>query len=188
MDVNKVITQLRTFCPMLGNRVGGAANFDTAEGVVGFTDPATGKPVYPAAVVVPLEDDAARDDDLSSLTQLTVTEKIAVIVEFDASSDRRGQGAVDQVEAMKYALYRALLNWYIDQDIASQGLYYVGGQLLSFDRARVFWQFVFALDVTITDADGFQTSGDPLTNISTDPAAPPIIDGAFDFPVSIPLT
>jgi hypothetical protein len=174
MDLTAVITQLRTYCAVLGGRVGGAADFDTGvETVVQITDPTTGKFVYPVAVVIPLED-AASDNTLLDGNQQTVTETIGVIAEFDATADRRGQTAVSQVEAMKYSLFGALLNWLIDPTRSARGLYYAGGELVTFDRARLFWMFRFSFDAQISDADGFQISGDPLVDVKStvNPDAP----------------
>ena len=166
MDISRVIEQLRRYCPELGGRVGGAADFETGvESVIAITDPATGKFVYPAAVVIPLEDEAGSNDLLDGNFQI-VTETIGVIVEFDASADRRGQAAVSQVEAMKYAMFQALLSWVIDPERGARGLYYAGGELLTFDRARLFWMYRMSFDATISDADGFVPRGDPLTNIT----------------------
>ena len=65
MDISLVIEQLRRYCPELGGRVGGAADFETGvESVIAITDPATGKFVYPAAVVIPLEDETGSNDML----------------------------------------------------------------------------------------------------------------------------
>ncbi len=183
MDLTAVINQLRTCCLPLGGRVGGAADFDTGiETVVQITDPVTGGLVYPVAVVIPLADDAA-DNSLTGGGELSqiVTETVGVIVEFDASVDRRGQGAVSQVEAMKYSLFAALLNWQINPARADRGrgLYYAGGELVTFDRARLFWTFRFSFDALVTDADGFIISGDPLTDVKT--------TVTFDAPNVIPI-
>ena len=166
MDISLVIEQLRQFCPVLQGRVGGAADFETGvETVIQITDPKTGKLAYPTAVVIPLEDEPGSNDLLDGNIQ-TVIETIGVIVEFDASADRRGQTAVSQVEAMKYQIFRALLNWNIDPDRGARGLYYAGGELLTFDRARLFWMYRMSFDATISDADGFVPGGDPLVNIT----------------------
>ncbi len=166
MDISKVIQQLRQFCPELGRRIGGAADFESGvESVIAITDPRTGKYAYPAAVVIPLEDDADGNTVLAGNTQ-EVTETVGVIVEFDATADRRGQAGVGQVEAMKYALFRALLGWVIDPERGARGLYYAGGELLTFDRARLFWMYRMSFDATITDGDGWQPDGDPLTSVT----------------------
>ena len=166
MDISLVIEQLRQFCPVLQGRVGGAADFETGvETVIQITDPRTGKFAYPTAVVIPLEDEPGSNDLMDGNVQ-NVIETIGVIVEFDASADRRGQTAVSQVEAMKYQIFRALLNWNIDPDRGARGLYYAGGELLTFDRARLFWMYRMSFDATISDADGFVPGGDPLVNIT----------------------
>jgi hypothetical protein len=166
MDISLVIEQLRQFCPVLQGRVGGAADFETGvETVIQITDPKTGKFAYPTAVVIPLEDEPGSNDLLDGNIQ-TVIETIGVIVEFDASADRRGQTAVSQVEAMKYQIFGALLNWNIDPERGARGLYYAGGELLTFDRARLFWMYRMSFDATISDADGFVPGGDPLVNIT----------------------
>jgi len=195
MDISLVIAQLRAYCPALGGRVGGAADFDKGtEDVIAFRDPVTGKLAYPAAVVVPMEDDVSDNVAETGLAQ-TVTETISVIVEFDATADRRGQGGVSQVQAMKYALFGALLNWHIDPGRSAFGLYYAGGSLLDFDRERLFWEFRFSFDALISDADGFLPSGDPLTSIEgTIPAGgsvPPAVTPApapIVFNVQLPVT
>jgi hypothetical protein len=166
MNISRVIEHLRRYCPELGNRVGGAADFENGvETVITINDPATGKLAYPSAVVIPLEDEAGSNDLLDGNLQ-EVTETIGVIVMFDASADRRGQAAVSQVEAMKYAMFQALLSWQIDPERGARGLYYAGGELLTFDRARLFWMYRMSFDATISDADGFVPRGDPLTNIT----------------------
>lgn len=168
MNLDTVITQLRTYCAPLAGRVGGAADFDTGtEGVLAFTD-STGALAYPAAVVIPLDDDATDLDALPGpqLNQ-TVIERIGVVVEFDTTADRRGQAGVDQVQAMKYALHGAILNWNPEPLRSTNGLRYGGGRLLKLDRARLFWQFEYTLSVLLTDGDGFQLRGDPLTDIES---------------------
>jgi hypothetical protein len=67
---------------------------------------------------------------------------------------------------MKYALFGALLSWVIDPTRGARGLYYAGGELLTFDRARLFWMYRMSFDATISDGDGFPPSGDKLTNVT----------------------
>lgn len=165
MNISLVIEQLRRFCPALGGRVGGAADFEVGtETVVAIMDPRTGKLAYPSAVVIPLEDEPGGNEIMGGNLQ-TVVETIGVIVMLDAAADRRGQTAASGVEAMKYAIFRALLGWNIDPNRGARGLYYAGGELLTFDRARLFWIFRMSFDASIADADGFQPLGDPLVHI-----------------------
>ena len=165
MNISLVIEQLRRFCPALGGRVGGAADFEAGtETVVAIMDPRTGKLAYPSAVVIPLEDEPSGNDIVDGNLQ-TVIETIGVIVMLDAAADRRGQTAASGVEAMKYSIFRALLGWNIDPNRGARGLYYAGGELLTFDRARLFWMYRMSFEATICDADGFQPRGDPLVDI-----------------------
>jgi hypothetical protein len=182
MNIDTVITQIRAYCEPLGGRVGGAADFDTGvQSIVAFTDPATGGLAYPSAIVIPLDDEAQDLDPLMGpqLNQM-VTERIGIIVEFDAKADRRGQAGVDQVQAMRYALHGAILNWNPDTFRSTNGLRYGGGRLIDFDRARLFWQFEYTLVIQLTDGDGFPLSGDaPISLRGTIPGdgpyTPPII-------------
>lgn len=165
MDISLVIDQLRRFCPALGGRVGGAADFENGtETVVTIMDPRTGKLAYPSAVVIPLEDEPGGNDLLDGTLQ-TVVETVGIIAMLDATADRRGQTAASGVEALKYQIFRALHGWNIDPARGARGLYYAGGELLTFDRARLFWMYRMSFEATITDADGFQPGGDPLMGI-----------------------
>jgi hypothetical protein len=155
--------------------------------VAGAADFATGLEsqvwqTLPAAYVIPLEDEATPNDEQNALRQ-TVTERIGVVVEFDNSQDRRGQGVTLSYEAMRTALFAALLNWHPDPDAASvNGLEYAGGHLIQFDRARLFFQWEFSRDITIDETDGFQVGSVPLLEIdgNDDPGNPP-------FPIHVEL-
>lgn len=167
MNLDFVIAQIRQNCPVLGNRVAGAADYDTGIEAVANLD-------LPSAFVVPLMDEAGPNETDAGLWQ-GVTERIGVVVEFDNTADRRGQGASDQVYPMRTALWRALLNWR-PEDAADgtppdgvlpgpRGMTYAGGRLLGFDRKRLFFQFEFEIEGRISDADGYVVAGDPLTQI-----------------------
>lgn len=175
MNLDMVIQQIRTLCPAFSNRVSGAADF--AQGVA-----ATSTSVMPAAFVLPLEDDAREPDEpnVPGLYQVVV-ERIGVVIQISNEKDRRGQGSVTTVYDLRTQLFRALLNWRpgvtayggSDPDAAPEvgmlasatGFAYGGGRLLSFDRARLFWQFEFVLECSISDADGFQVTGHTLDSI-----------------------
>lgn len=157
MDIDAVITHLRANVPVLAGRVAGAADFARSlESQVSLT--------LPAAYVIPLDEDAEPNPPGSGLRQ-NVTERIGVVVEFANDADRRGQVAATSRDAMRTALWAALLNWRIDPVRAAQGLFYAGGQLRDFDRARLFYQWDFALEITITQDDGWQEPTAPLAEI-----------------------
>lgn len=172
MNLDLVIQQLRTECPSFDQRVAGAAEF-----AIGIADVSTMP--SPCAWVVPLGDDADPPDDPNMTDTLqVVAERIGVIVQLSNRADRRGQAAVTDVYEMRREIFRALLNWRpgmtIDggpatgsvatpEEIASTGgFFYSGGQLLEFDRARLFWQYEFTLWGMISDADGYIVTGHHL--------------------------
>lgn len=160
MLLDPVINQLRQFTPQL-KTVGGAADFNAGlESVVNPED-------LPSAYVVPLADVASENSFMTGLNQM-VEERISVVVEFDNAPDRRGQSAVSQVEAMKYAIFRSLLNWRNDTMRAVRGLQYAGGRLLGMDRGRLWWSYDFSCEVTIDDTDGFQVQAVDLIEIDVD--------------------
>jgi hypothetical protein len=160
MLIDPIIAQLRQFTPEL-KTVGGAADFSA--GLETVANPED----LPSGWVIPLADSSSENDVMNGLFQ-SVQERISVVVEFDNSTDRRGQAAVSQVEGMKYAIFRSLLNWRNDPARAAKGLQYAGGCLLGMDRGRIWWTFDFSLDVTIDDDDGFQEPAVDLVEIDVD--------------------
>lgn len=164
MNLTNVIQQLRAYCPSLAGRVAGAADFAAGlESTVNME--------LPAAYVIPLDEEAEPNPAGPGLLQ-HVTERIGVIVEFDNSADRRGQGPAMSYDAMRAEIFAAILNWRPDLDESNpstnreaQGFYYGGGQLREFDRARLFYQWEFCLDTLVTDADGWQVNARPLAEL-----------------------
>jgi len=184
MNIETIIAQIKANVPELGGRVSGAANFATGlESAVNM--------LLPAAYVLRLADDPAPNDQQPGLQQV-VTEHVGVVVEFDntlnGDADRRtGFSGVNQVDDMRAALFRGMLNYLPEDIVARQGFSYSGAHLIDFDRARLFWQYDFEIDNVISDADGVGLYGDPLTNIhaeiTVEPGAPLI---EIDLPVPIP--
>lgn len=168
MDLPAVIEHLKGNVPLLGGRVAGSAQFTIS--MSGELRPET----FPAAYVVPLGEDAEPNDESNALYQ-TVTERIGVVVEFDNTGDRRGQGVTLLYQPMRAALFRALLNWRAtDPAHALRGFEAASGAILQIDRARVFYQWEFTLQSLVTDADGWQVAAPPLVEIraNSDTGAP----------------
>ncbi len=192
MNYDVVIHQLRTLVPEFGDNVAGAAAY--ARGVDSQVWLQT-----PAAYVVPFEGDTSPNDEATGLVQ-TRTERIAVIVQFDNSEDRRGQSVTEQYQATMYAVFRAILNWRpnssVDNpglvkpgpgnDVSAKGMYLVSESLVEFDRARLFYQFVFGLDSMITDADGWQPPGVPLRAIKGTITSPKTGEALASFETDFP--
>lgn len=174
MNINEVIRQLRTYCPAFENRVWGAAKYGQA-----LANNADVGLVYPSAFVLPLADDATGNQQQTGLWQ-TVTENISVFVIFDNNADNVGGYAANIVEEMRNEIFKAILNWRIDDVESQRGIYYNGGKIEDYDRARLFYQYVFSLDHTVTDRDGFQPAYPELTDITVfDTSHPPL---SFDIP------
>ncbi len=188
MDIGVIIGQLRALAPLFNGNVAGAAAY--ADGV----DSQAWLPL-PAAYVVPLDDDAG--ENLSQTgTQQIVSERIAVILVLNnatTTGDRRGQASAEQYSTMRAAIFRAILNWRPDWNPAtpatnreSRGIYYVRGSLIDFDLARLFYQFEFGLDTTITEDDGWTDTPVPLVDIQmtlTDPC-----DADLSIVSDVPIT
>ena len=164
MNIVGVIQQLRALAPLFNGNVAGAAAY--ARGV----EDQVWLPM-PAAYVVPLHDSVGANESMSGLYQI-VTQNFAVIVVIDNSSDpsdRRGQSAVQSLDAIQAGIRKAIVNWRPDVNYLAPGLTNevkgireTGGGLIEFDRSRLRWQFEFALDVTLTDSDCWQPVGPAL--------------------------
>lgn len=168
MNLDAVITQLKTYAQVFNNNVAGGAQYE-----LGISDQVW-LPT-PACYVVPLEEDAGPnlDKTANGLRQI-VTERVGVIVQLDNSADRRGQSSAVRLDTFRDAVNRALLNWGIDPSRGPQGLYYGGGERMGADRARFFYQLTYCFDATFDHTDGFQPpTGVPLVSFHktyTDPA------------------
>ncbi len=161
MDVANVITQLRTYAPIFGGRVGGASQYEAIE--------MSTNTAMPAAFVIPLSDDATPNGNEVGLYQV-VSESIGIVVMMDNRADQRGQ-AVSTIaySDVRAAIWAALLNWAPSEDQVPRGMEYVGAHLLVQDRARTEYQFIFRQDITITAQDnGFQSIGVDLTETIVD--------------------
>jgi hypothetical protein len=132
--IDATIAQLRTYCPPLKGNVAGAADFRLGLQNYNATLP------LPAAYVVPLDQDREGFAQMVGLYQF-VRKTVGVIVELDASADRRGQDPAMSYDAIEAALFSALLNWVPGTCITqnNQGFWFSGGRFLDLDRARLFY-------------------------------------------------
>jgi hypothetical protein len=147
MFMGLMIANLRSNCPVFAGRVAGAGAFN--EGLKNF---AAAMP-RPAAYVVPIGQDSAGNQSMVGLYQILQT-TMAVIVELDATGDRRGQDPAMGYDEIQTGLFSCLLNWKPVPCAGPRGMYTIGGHFLDLDRARLFYQWEFALDVTLSDQDG----------------------------------
>lgn len=159
MNIDTIITQLRDQATVFSGNVAGAAEYALAQDQTWLS--------MPAAYVVPLDDEPGPNLKKTGVLQL-VTQTVMVMCLLDNSADRRGQAAASvAVSTVRSSLFAALLNWLPPDINAAQGFRYARGGLVGDpNRARLWWQFDFAIDETITDAQGFQQPSTPLTQIS----------------------
>lgn len=173
MNLDVVISRLKALVPMFNGNVAGAAEYELGVHNQAWLP-------LPAAYVVPLDDEAHENTNMSGIQQTTI-ERIGVIVVFSnaaavAAGDRRGQTATDLYNPTRWQLFTALLNWRANSsddnpglilptdpgaDHSYRGMFFSGGKILGFDLARLTYQWDFGLEVLLTDADG---SWPPLPN------------------------
>lgn len=172
MNIDAIAAQIRTVATAFnGNVAGGAAYANSIADQVWLP--------LPAAYVIPGDEDADPNESMTGSYQL-VRERVSVIIVAATMSaggsldpvDRRGQAAAAQVDVLRAAVFKAILNWRPDEDggdtitsPSARGLYYVAGRFIDMDRARFKYEYVFGLDTTITDDDGWRPTGTPLTKV-----------------------
>lgn len=128
-----------------GGRIAGAAEFAVIE--------QDAKLIYPCAYVI-LLDDAAEPNTSDNGYKQTVRDSFAVIVLLSNSADELGKSSVAQVLQIRNVLNRALLSWQPDSEHGP--IEYEGGQLLTVDRARLYWQYEYSAETEFTEADTYQ--------------------------------
>ena len=176
MNIDLVIAQVRRLATVFGGNVSGSAKYEKGvQDQVWLT--------LPAAYVIPLGTDVERVESMTGYYQIA-HEKIGVIVVLDNSADRRGQNAVSGLDVIQKSIFSAILNWRPDssvdnptfagdptglpsafKDDYTRGFAFDGDGLLSFDLARLFYQFDFVIDRTIGDDLCWQQNSAPLTSI-----------------------
>lgn len=145
MQLDIIIQALRERCPALAGRVAGAAQYKLL--------PENASLPVPCAFVIPLDDAPQESMAQNSVRQLLV-DSFAVIVVTSNVADERGQGSAHDIDARRSELWAALLGW--RPALRYDGINYEGGQLLSLDRARLWYQFEFGAAMEIEPADGYQ--------------------------------
>jgi len=145
VDLNAVIDQIRTHCPVFAGRVVGTAEFKPL--------PEGSNMFLPAAYVVRLDDQPGEKMAQNDVQQ-PITESFAVIVALDNSADERGQAPATTVDTIRGALFRALIGWQPSHDY--RGFSYDGMALLTRDRSRLWYQFEFSTLWYIGPEDGWQ--------------------------------
>jgi hypothetical protein len=163
VNIDTVIAQVKELAPVFRGNVAGAAGYAAVADQVYLA--------LPAAYVLPGDSDGDDNTSMAALNQ-RVIERISIVVVFDNSSDRRGQSVASMFDSVRAAIRTALLNWRPDWNPLSpttnretRGLYEVSGRMIEFDRARLFYEWTYALDTTVTDADGWQVPAPALLTV-----------------------
>lgn len=165
MILGPTIEQLRAHCPVFAGRVAGAADFQL--GLKNYNE----NMALPAAYVVPLDQESRGNQVMTGLIEV-IDKTVAVVVELDATPDRRGQDPTMSYDAIETQLFGAMLLWAPEPCRVpnGQGYQFTGGRFLDLDRARVFYQWEFLLPWQITDGDAWDVDFDavPLCGIELD--------------------
>lgn len=190
MQLEPIISALRTRCPTFATRVAGAAQFKLL--------PENASLSVPCAFVIPLDDNPQDSMAMNSVRQ-ALKDSFAVIVAVSNVADEKGQGSASNIHSLRAELWAALLGW--RPDLRYDGITYEGGQALGLDRARLWYQFEFGALMEIEPADGWQETelsqlphfdGGTIRVDAIDPADPnkanPVLDGRCEAGVVIPKT
>jgi len=145
MRMNLVIDALRQRCPSFAGRVAGAAQFKSLPEATALA--------VPSAFVIPLDDNPAENLSRNG-TRQALQDSFAVIVALSNVQDERGQAGATSLHDLRRELWAALLGWQPEADY--DGIVYEGGQALSLDRARFWYQFEFSAAMEIGTEDGYQ--------------------------------
>jgi hypothetical protein len=196
VNLDNVILQLKEYCPFFKGNVAGSAAWERGvEDQVWLPTP--------AAYVVPLDGDASENQDQGAGIYQVLTERVNVIVQFDNSHDRRGQSVTTSYEPVKYILLAALYGWRPDSsidnpglvvpgtpgaDVSVRGMTLAGHGFVFMDLARLFYRWTFQLDMTLTDADGWQPPSEPLLGVQANYPDPDGTTHGEPFEVTLPQT
>lgn len=161
MKLDLIIQALRLRCPSFSGRVAGAAEFKTLQ--------ESANVAVPAAFVIPLDDVPGEQVSQTSYRQ-NLRDGFAVVVALSNVADERGQAAAQTVHSMRAELWKGVLGWQPEPDY--DGIEYDGGQLLTMDRARLWYQFEFYADLEISGGD----VGSPETWQAQELAALPMLE------------
>lgn len=151
LTTTEIIERLKATINGIGNRVGGADNFEDVEDSARLETP---------ALYVILGDCTASNDSLQTGVQQTIRHEFEIILHID-KTDRRGQH--EDVTALKFrmALIRALNGFLPDPDLAtspsvnchSTVLFFAGDNFISEDRANYFRNYIFAQEYNFDSSE-----------------------------------
>lgn len=145
MQLEPIISALRTRCPTFATRIAGAAQFKLL--------PENAALAVPCAFVIPLDDSPQPSMAMNSVRQV-LNDSFSVIVAVSNVTDEKGQISAHSIDALRAELWAALLGW--QPADRYDGITYEGGSLLTLDRARMWYQFEFGALMELEPDDGWQ--------------------------------
>lgn len=175
--VDNTIAHLREWAPVFQGNVAGAADY--AEGLNNGPGDSVSLPL-PAAYVCPAGSTSDGNVLIAGGTLQYVRRYYGIVVELNAQGDRRGQAPIMQLDDIEKQIRGALVGWVPTDpgdcsNVGYAGYWFSGSHKLNFNRARLWWQFTFALDTQIDETDGWNAAdeGVPLEAIELDGFYPP---------------
>ena len=147
MKLDPIIFALRMRCPVLENRVAGAAEW---AGLTEDEDPQT-----PAAYVIPLREEAGENDSAVGYYQV-ITNHFAVIVLLSNVRDERGQCAYERLDEVRTEILRGILSWQQEPRDEHSEIVYRGGELIHMDDYRLCFQYDFSFETYLGTEDTWQ--------------------------------
>lgn len=151
LTTTEIIERLKATINGIGNRVGGADNFDDIDDNARLETP---------AIYVTLGDCTASNDSLQTGMQQTIRHEFEIILHIE-KTDRRGQFEDAVALKMRMALLRALNGWLPDPGLStspsvnchSTVLFFAGDNFISEDRANYFRNYIFAQEYTFDSSE-----------------------------------
>lgn len=135
MDVTPIITRLRTPLAAAGFvLVAGAGDLDAA---------IEGAPGTPSAYVLPLAE-TPEAPDLVGVQHQRLAVEFAVVVVVSNVRDATGAAAAAELATRRIAVRQALAGW-IPDAATGEAVVFIGGRLLKFHEARLWWTDEFRL-------------------------------------------
>jgi hypothetical protein len=144
VDIALKLRRSRHTNPIFGDRITVVADASRA---IEYTALA-----YPAGYVTFLSEDAEDQQPGVNENRQRITQRWGVIVGLDATTDIRGQGAAQSIEAIRPAIFRAIYNWSPSKDYGL--LWYGGCKLLEISRATTFWLMTFGAYYWVCGEEG----------------------------------
>ncbi len=147
MNIEPIITALRSRATSFGGRVFGAADWKSL--------PQKINPSQPAAYVIPTREEAGELETANGYRQ-TVSNVFSVTVIVDNTKDERGQNALRQLDTLEKELFKSLLGWERSTDTDDfSPIVFESGYLVERDSARLIWNFEFSFDSYIGIEDTY---------------------------------